>query len=850
MSMILNRLQLLPIENDRQDGLIGRGFAKSKEALKGDDIKHELSQIRHNVHSCHKNLLSKSNIRTEATVHAVYQMLAQRLIIQPTPGSESSQMNILQENEQKTRDQLSTNGANGTSGMQVNQNGAHVESHVDRAPSIKSAKASIKSVSSSFLERDYLRRKTKDLKVAYLQHQDQTSRSQKSSWFTLFRNSNIAVWEEDPPRFRSKEDSSRETLRVLDILRSGRNLSAVEVAKLFLGLAQALKDSGEHEARGAIIALGVQNCYELTKSSNAKILISFIEFVYKEFTEIAIHGRTEDAKILLDCGVKVRRRLEEQDERDYVFKLASFLSNTSDELKRMGQLDARMHISKEVVEIRRNAVQFDRETHLPDLAKSLHQLALCLVEVHRYSDGVNAAIEVLRLSKELAEGFPGQHLRNLITSLFEFLNRLEENYQDGVKAGQVATAGYIPDLSILSQLALQLDKEGNHEAAAKIGEAILKMHRDLMQEDSKVNFSEFTDAIRPLWSFLKDKGGHGGAALRGREAVVGVAREAAKRDPARNVSKLILSLRYLGRELSQSGSHEEAERMGREAVALGRQLVQIDRERNLLTLSATLHQLGGFLSEAGLHDEAVKVGKESVIMGRELVKREEAESHLFDLAVSLCDLGFALRCLELRNEAKETGEESVKILRGLVQKDRKKYLSNLGSSLNHLQFHFGAVKQFEEGVKIGLEVVEIRRELIQTDRKAHLPDLSQSLRNLAHGYAETGRYEDAVTIGEEGVKLDEELVQRDRESHLQDLGISLHKLAFYFSSTGRHEDAVRAEEDAVEICRELVKRGPKAHLSELRKRLKKLAFFLKQMGRYEEADIVEAEVVELSRRAF
>lgn len=54
----------------------------------------------------------------------------------------------------------------------------------------------------------------------------------------------------------------------------------------------------------------------------------------------------------------------------------------------------------------RTAVDSDRDTYLPDLAGSVHNLALCLAEAGRRGEGLTAAPEASSLYDELARSEP------------------------------------------------------------------------------------------------------------------------------------------------------------------------------------------------------------------------------------------------------------------------------------------------------------------------------------------------------------------------------------------------------------------------------------------------------------
>ncbi|KAG8921500.1 hypothetical protein FRC02_000189, partial [Tulasnella sp. 418] len=587
---ILNRQKRLT--ESSKDGILGNSRIKFKELYNADDIKLEIVELHRKVQRCYQNLQASSTVRTESRVAIMYEeMVAIREEQEASTRQLQNQIQILMDElipgstlrRKATLEQIHVK-------MQQQERPSPIvpERHarqqsigIQAAPSIKSAKFSLRSLSTSFIEKSYLKGKVKEIATTIPLVRDQAFKNRSISLFSPFRD-----LEKTSLSTFSREDSIRETLRILMVLRSGKKIPYTEAVNDLLCLARALGHLGMHEEASEIYDWGVQICCELAKISGPKTLFDLARFLHKLSADLERSGLLDDGRVVLEQAIKVRRQLEEQDQKTYILKLATSLNQLSDQLSKAEHFGASVKALQEVANIYRNLIKTDRQTYIPNLGLALHNLALDLSKAERDEDAMKIGEEAVKIRRELARGDRWTHLPDLASSLHN--------------------------------LSVTFAKLERYEDAVKTGQEVVAMRRQLVQGNRRANIQDLNAALVHLSSCLHEIGRQEEAAKMLREAY-GIPDEYWESQIRANSTKLSVPLlpgmigaprspvSDPGMDLSSDSQseavrrrkqHEEAIKAGEKAVKQDEELVSKDRGANLPRLVISLHDLAIELGNA------------------------------------------------------------------------------------------------------------------------------------------------------------------------------------------------------------------------------------------------------------
>ncbi|KAG8916932.1 hypothetical protein FRC02_003464 [Tulasnella sp. 418] len=160
-----------------KDGVLANSIAKLNEIYNVNEIKNELVSLDRKVQRCHRDLQTWGTVRTESRVTAMHEdMIAQleelRMLL---PGSNPQRQETLGRIEAELPDQI--RGIDPGGALQLKLSRAQSRHSLLVAPSIKSARSSIRSFSPSFVDRQYLKDKVKEISKTLPQACDQVSRA-------------------------------------------------------------------------------------------------------------------------------------------------------------------------------------------------------------------------------------------------------------------------------------------------------------------------------------------------------------------------------------------------------------------------------------------------------------------------------------------------------------------------------------------------------------------------------------------------------------------------------------------------------------------------------------------------
>ena len=431
----------------------------------------------------------------------------------------------------------------------------------------------------------------------------------------------------------------------------------------------------------------------------------------------------------------------------------------------------------------------------PDLATSLHNLAVTLRDLGRSEDALNAGEGALALRRELAADRPDVFTPYLASSLDNVANMLSDlgRREDALNAAQEARDlfrtlaadrpdAFNPDLAMsLNNLASKLLFLGRGEDALNAAQEAVVLHRQLAADRPDGFTHKLALSLITLATTLSERGRREDALNAAQEARDLFRTLAADRPDAFNPD-LAMSLNNLASKLLFLGRREDALNAAQEAVALRRQLAadrpdafNPDLAMSLNDLAAVLYDLGG---------------------------REDA---LNNLATMLSELG-------RREDALNAAQEAVALHRQLAADRPDAFTPDLAMSLNNLAVMLSLPGRREHALNAAQEAVVLRRQLAAGRPDVFNPDLAASLNNLATTLSKLGRREDALNAAQEAVALRRQLAADRPDAFTPDLAISLWVLALCLDAMDDLAGAVERNREAIETSRPYFLAQPQAFI--------------------------------------
>ncbi|KAG8943692.1 hypothetical protein FRC03_002406 [Tulasnella sp. 419] len=432
------------------DGILDNSVTKLKELYNVGDIKNELALLRQKIQACQQRVQLSSTVRTETRVAALYEeMIAFReeqdasarqfqneirnLFEELVPGLNEKRIAALEEIE-KLLPKESTIAENDNPSWQ-NPMTPKENYHQQPAPSIKSAKTSLKSFSSSVLEKAYLTKRIKEISNTLPQVKDQIFRQNTIRWFNQFRGlSTISS------SSLTRHESIQEAQRILALLRSGKRIAYIDAAKDLLCLGHALRNLGMKEQGYVIDDWGLQICWDMASSSSPRTLLDLARFLHNLSASLCLSEYSEDARRFFEQAVKVRAELEKKRQTTYLARLASSLTQKCAELRMQGVIEACCEAGKEVINIYHYLEVVDQETYAAPLHAALENLSNDLKDVGMLADAVKCMEEAVEICRKLVWRDRKTYLHDLNRSLYQLSQYLDEigRQEDAVRSAEEA----------------------------------------------------------------------------------------------------------------------------------------------------------------------------------------------------------------------------------------------------------------------------------------------------------------------------------------------------------------------------------------------------------------------------
>ncbi|MFJ4733174.1 tetratricopeptide repeat protein, partial [Streptomyces sp. NPDC088770] len=216
----------------------------------------------------------------------------------------------------------------------------------------------------------------------------------------------------------------------------------------------------------------------------------------------------------------------------------------------------------------------------------------------------------------------------------------------------------------LHDLAVDLSRRGNREAAAEMSREAAEVYGALTDEDAAAHTPHMANALNTLAVCLAETGERQ-AALEPAHEAVRIRRELAQTNPAAHLPDLAMALNTLAIRLAETGDRQAALEPAHEAAHLYTQLAQTNPTAHLPNLATSLNNLANRLAETGDRQAALEPAHEAVRIRRELAQTNPA-AHLPDLAMALNNLANRLAETGNRQAALEPAHEAVRIRRELA----------------------------------------------------------------------------------------------------------------------------------------------------------------------------------------
>ncbi|MFE9831591.1 hypothetical protein ACFYPK_23495 [Streptomyces halstedii] len=463
-----------------------------------------------------------------------------------------------------------------------------------------------------------------------------------------------------------------------------------------------------------------------------------------------------------------------------------------------------VHLAQAITSRYRALAETNRDTHLPDLAKSLNTLSTRLGDVGRRQEGLEAIEEAVGHYRELVKTNRDAHLPDLASALNNLSIRLGDvgRRQEGLKAIKEAVGYYrelaetnrdahLPDLAkSLNNLSVDLGDVRQREKGL-----------DAIEETARTHLPAITDSLNIVSKRLGDFG-------RRKKDLVAIGKAARTHLPA-----IADSLNIVSKRLGDFGRRKE------DLVAIGKAA-----RTHLPAIADSLNIVSKRLGDVGRRQEGLEAIEEAVGHYRELVKTNRG-AHLPDLASALNTFSIRLGDVGRRQEGLEAIKEAVGHYRELAETNRDAHLPDLASALNTFSIRLGDVGRRQEGLEAIEEAVGHYRELAETNRDAHLPDLAKSLNNLSIWLGTVGRQQEGLEAIEEAVRIRGTLAETNPDTHLPDLAKSLNDLSIWLGAVGRREkEGLVAIEEAVHHYRTLAEANRARFNADLQRSLETAAW--------------------------
>lgn len=165
------------------------------------------------------------------------------------------------------------------------------------------------------------------------------------------------------------------------------------------------------------------------------------------------------------------------------------------------------------------------------------------------------------------------------------------------------------------------------------------------------------------------------------------------------------------------------------------------------------------------------LSRTAIVLTRRLLDAADSDE---ERAIRLLSLGARYSELGRWGDARRQTELAVAMLRGLVQLDRGRNLSDLAAAVSNLASCLAQMGERDDALGVSYEAVAMYRELLESDRDRHLPPLARALTNLSACLSRSGKRSAALGAAGQAVAIYRELVELHPNAYRTELAAADH----------------------------------------------------------------------------
>ncbi|WLQ67602.1 tetratricopeptide repeat protein [Streptomyces glycanivorans] len=485
-------------------------------------------------------------------------------------------------------------------------------------------------------------------------------------------------------------------------------------------------------------------------------------------------GRYEEAWPIAEKAVTEHRRLA-RDDPGQLADLASSLSVFAGSARKLGLRDRVLDLAREVVIIRRQLAAIAPETHLPELATALSNLAACLRDSgQREEDALATGREAVTIRRRLTSINPAAFEADLANSL-------------------IGLAAYLSEF-------------GRHDESLAAAEETVVVHRRLVERNPAAYEPGLATALLSMGTTFAKLERYPEATAVMQETVE-IWRRLAAATPALFASDLAHALTNLGPAMRRSGQREQAQGVLEEAVMLNRRLAEVNPAAHADTLARALSNQANNLVDLGRRDDALAAAEEAVAIHRTLARSHPAafEPHL---AQSLADLADHFAELSRPQESLVADQEALSIYQRVAAASPAVFTSRLLTSLFNVAAALWNMGRPDDAVLPAREAAALLERLPTAAALTEGGDLADLLSDLGRYQVDADRAEEALAVITASTTVYQRLAEADPASFAFGFARSLQALGEQLSDMERWEESVAVMEKAVEAHGHLVENTP------------------------------------------
>lgn len=463
-------------------------------------------------------------------------------------------------------------------------------------------------------------------------------------------------------------------------------------------------------------------------------------------------------------AIEICRRLLQTDSELDDDNRTAIGNNLANMLSDLGQHDAALEVSRQVVSISRKLAASGSPVFLAKLAASLNNRSCILADAHDRDGALEAIDEAVSIHRSLA--FFGT---------------------DQVKI----------DLAIaLSNQGSRLSEVERHEDALEAVNEAVSINRHLVQAGTDSALNRLAGALNNQANKLANIGNHEAALTAAQEAVL-IHRKLVNARPDIFLQNLAITLTTEGQRLFALGQYKAALEVLEETISIRSRLANLRPDAFLLDLATTLSNTAQMLVDIGHPEVALSVVCDAVDMYRRRPS-VRVDAFLEKLAGSLDYLASRLR----QPAALKALDMAVSVYQQLASANSAPILPALANALNQQANRLSDIGKHEAALESIANALSIFRVLADASPDVYRADLGRVLMNQADTLASIERHEEALEAIDEAVSLLRHVAADKGETALPDLANALNNQADTLSLVGRHEAALQAIDEAISLSRD------------------------------------------------